>query len=157
MVGPDKYRGGRIAAMAREINRECHGAAVVCLSHVGDRELGALYRGAALVIAVSDSEAFGLPPFEAYLLGTPAVMRRTALVTEIYGENVFTVCDPVTPNSIADAMLMGLSDHGSRASIAEAGRLAGQTHDYSSALQQIVHLAERVSRRRPVVAGDNAN
>lgn len=73
------------------------------LGYVSDRELKALYEGAACFVFPSLYEGFGLPPLEAMACGCPAVVSRTASLPEIFdGEAVF--CDPLNPADISAAI-----------------------------------------------------
>src|ERR1044071_7562476 len=65
--------------------------------------LGALYRGAALLVLPSLYEGFGLTALEAMACGTPVVASRTSSVPEVVGDAAILV-DPTDTLELADAM-----------------------------------------------------
>jgi glycosyltransferase involved in cell wall biosynthesis len=50
------------------------------------RELARLIRESRVLVFNSEREGFGLPPVEAYALGTPAVYARTDVMVEVLGD-----------------------------------------------------------------------
>lgn len=77
---------------------EKHG--VRCVDAPGDRELTALYSGAAAFIFPSLYEGFGLPILQAYACGCPVVTSNLSSMAEIAGEAAVLV-DPYSIESIS--------------------------------------------------------
>ncbi len=76
---------------------------VQALGYVSDRELKALYEGAACFVFASLYEGFGLPPLEAMASGCPVVVARAASLPEIF-ECAAQFCDPYRSQDIAAAI-----------------------------------------------------
>lgn len=66
---------------------------------VDDNKLKMLYQGARSLIFPSIYEGFGLPPLEAMLLGTPAIVSAVASMPELCGDAVLYF-DPLSVASI---------------------------------------------------------
>jgi len=77
-------------------------------------ELGALYRGAEILLFPSLYEASPLPPYEAAHFGCPVVASNIASIWERCGEGVF-YCDPRSVDSIVGATRAALTSPKERA------------------------------------------
>jgi glycosyltransferase involved in cell wall biosynthesis len=73
---------------------------VKMVGYVTDRQLRALYDGAACFLFPSKYEGFGLPPLEAMTCGTPVIVSKSASLPEVCGEATL-YCDPNNPADIA--------------------------------------------------------
>jgi glycosyltransferase involved in cell wall biosynthesis len=82
---------------------------IVCLTHVAEDDLPALYSGACLLVRPVLYEGFGLPPLEAMACGTPVVCSNVASLPEVVGNAAITV-DPADGGGLAEAMHRVLSD-----------------------------------------------
>jgi glycosyltransferase involved in cell wall biosynthesis len=122
LVGPDK--GGR--ADAERTARE-HGIEdrVDLRGHVPQRELAALYRGAACLVFPSRYEGFGLPVLEAMASGTPVVATTAGAVPEVAGDAAILV-EERNPVALAGGIERAIADR-------ERLRAAGlaRARDYS--------------------------
>jgi glycosyltransferase involved in cell wall biosynthesis len=148
LVGPDKHVPRLSESLFMEANLALGDPdAVIHYAHVSDAELGDLYRGARLAVYVSSVEAFGLPPFEAFLLGTPAVVAASPLVDELYAGHVFVVRGTLEPRAIAAAIREGLANGPRREAISAAGRAAAVRHSPDAALRCLAALAGRGASR----------
>ena len=75
---------------------------------VGDSELATLYREAALLLYVSLTEGYGLPPLEALTVGTRSVVSDRGSLPEVLG-NQATYADPLNIQDIQAKIEVGLS------------------------------------------------
>ena len=75
-------------------------AGITLPGYVQDRELPALYRGAAVYVYPSLFEGFGMPVVEAMACGTPVVVSNHRSLDEACGSAAVRV-DPLDPASIA--------------------------------------------------------
>ena len=80
------------------------GDGVHVLGHVSDGDLAELYRGAVALVMPSRLEGFGLPPVEAALVGTPAIVADLPVYTETLGEGALRVPVDDVP-ALASALL----------------------------------------------------
>ncbi len=90
------------------------------LGYVTDLELNALMQKASAYVLTSFVEGFGLPVLEAMTVGTPVVCSNTSSIPEVCGDCGF-YCDPSSPQSISDAMLMALTNTNESTEKAMAG------------------------------------
>ena len=89
LAGPTIPFGGSEDDEEREANRDGRFATRIHrLGAVSDTEKRWLLRNAALVLYPSIVEGFGLVPFEAAALGTPALVARGTSVAELLGDEV---------------------------------------------------------------------
>jgi len=85
MVGPDKYEVPTIDPLIAKVNERLGREAIIHKDYVEDSELAELYAGAKALVYVSDREAFGLPPMEAFSFGVPPVIADNELGHELFG------------------------------------------------------------------------
>ena len=109
-VGKDKYNPPAIEKLKNEINHRLGHDGIIYKEYVPEGELEELYAGARALIYVSSKEAFGLPPLEALARGTAPVVADQPVTREIFGNNAFFANDPDSPESIAEAIEMALTD-----------------------------------------------
>jgi glycosyltransferase involved in cell wall biosynthesis len=79
------------------------------IPNVDDRDLPALYAGAAVFVFPSLYEGFGLPPLEAMACGAPVVCSNAASLPEVVGDAALLV-SPRDVSAIADAIQRVLTD-----------------------------------------------
>jgi glycosyltransferase involved in cell wall biosynthesis len=85
---------------------------------VEDRDLAALYSGAAAFLYPSFYEGFGLPPLEAMQCGTPVITSDASSLPEVVGDAGLTV-PAEDVDAMSAALLRVLSDSALRSSLAE--------------------------------------
>lgn len=73
------------------------------LGRVSDGEMRTLIEGAKAFLFPSATEGFGLPPLEAMLLGTPAVVAPCGALPELVEDSAL-YADPNSPEAWADAI-----------------------------------------------------
>lgn len=119
-IGKDKYYPPVIENLKNKINRRIGYDGIIYKEYVSEEELEKLYAGAKALIYVSSKEAFGLPPLEALARGTVPVIADSAVTREIFGNNAFFANDPNSPEAIAEAIRMALTDEQKRREIIQS-------------------------------------
>lgn len=107
-IGPDKYGTPIIKSLVSQVNSKLGREAVIHKDYVKDEELNDLYAGAKALVYVSDREAFGLPPMEAWSFGVPPIIADNELGHELFGEYVFYAGNAY-PEGIAESMRNALN------------------------------------------------
>ncbi|MBI1754940.1 glycosyltransferase family 4 protein [Candidatus Azambacteria bacterium] len=97
----DKYDPPVLAASVDKVNGKEGRKAVVLVGYLAREVMPYIMNEAKALVYVSSKEAFGLPPVEAVLCGTPAVIADTPTTREFFGEEGFFVGDPSDPSKIA--------------------------------------------------------
>lgn len=117
-VGQDKYRPAIIESLRQTINQRLGSERIIHHNRVSETDLANLYQHARLVIYLSDSEAFGLPPLEGLANGSIPVVADVALNKEIYGESgAIFVKDPYDIEAVASTLTDGLENQAKRSAI----------------------------------------
>ncbi|KKS11130.1 MAG: hypothetical protein A3I32_00240 [Candidatus Yanofskybacteria bacterium RIFCSPLOWO2_02_FULL_45_10] len=117
-VGQDKYRPAIIESLRQTINQRLGSERIIHRNRVSEAELVNLYQHARLVIYLSDSEAFGLPPLEGLANGTIPVVVDEPLNQEIYGEQgAIFVKDPYDIEAVASTLTDALENQAKRSAI----------------------------------------
>ena len=167
-VGKDKYNPQIIKKLAEDINRrlgregipgsrsstdvlqdktsqaklvELSLPGIIYKEYVPEDELSELYAGAKLLIYVSSKEAFGLPPLEALAYGIPAVVADEPINHEIYGGNVFLTKQPITTETIAEAVKDGLNNETKRQKIKESAERILEKYTWQKHTDRFLEIA----------------
>lgn len=106
LAGPVGWHHEPILA---EASRGSPGSVILTGPTRDDRELDALYRGAALFCYPSLYEGFGLPVLEAMARGVPCVLSTSSSLPEVAGDAALLV-DPRSTAGIADAIQRAAGD-----------------------------------------------
>lgn len=91
------------------------------LGYVAERDLPALYAGAAAFALPSLYEGFGLPCIEAMACATPVVTTDRGALAETCGDAALYF-DPADPDALARACLLAAHDAATRERLVAAGR-----------------------------------
>lgn len=122
------------------------GDGVHVLGHVPDAELAQLYAGALALVMPSRLEGFGLPPLEAALSGTPAILTDLAPYRETLGDGALLVpVDDVRALAVAMLSLERDPELRRRLSTAARDRAASLTPERAAAALHAV-LVEAAAR-----------
>ena len=116
VVGPRGWGEVDLVELAAEHGLPAHRLYV--LGHVGDEDLSAILRRAAVLAVPSRAEGFGLPVLEAMAVGTPVVHSDVPALVEVAGGT-----GVVVPRGDADALAAGLREVVTE-SVATAERVA---------------------------------
>ncbi|MBA2567912.1 MAG: glycosyltransferase family 4 protein [Actinobacteria bacterium] len=106
VVGQEKLGGERVRETIGRLGLE---ERVELAGHVERDQLAALYRGAALLVAPSRYEGFGLTVLEAMASGTPVVAARAGAIPEVAGDAAVLV-EPGDPVALAGGIERALAD-----------------------------------------------
>lgn len=144
-------------ALAASGLRSGPGGDLVIAGTVPDADMPALYRQADVVAMPSLREGFGLVVLEALASGTPVVASHIAPFTDYLGEGDVCWADPLSPDSIADALQAALSP-ARRAALAAGVPAVCRRHDWAASAQRHVALyrARRALSRATSLAAAHA-
>ncbi len=118
LAGAPGWQPGGLAARLAPLERE--GTSCV-LGYVPDRQLPALYAGAAGFAYVSRYEGFGLPVLEAMASGVPVLASDIPSLREVTAGAAFHA-DPADPGAVRDGLERLLTDEVARDAAMASGR-----------------------------------
>jgi glycosyltransferase involved in cell wall biosynthesis len=110
---------------------------------VPEKDLPALYSGAALFAFPSLSEGFGLPPLEAMACGTPVVSSNATSLPEVVGDAGVLV-DPADVVSIRDGMEKVLSSPALRSELRRKGLARAREFSWRTTAEKTLKVYEEV-------------
>jgi len=113
------------------------------ISNVDDRDLPALYSGAAVFVMPSLYEGFGLPPLEAMACGAPVVCSNAASLPEVVGEAAVLV-SPRDVGAIGGAIARVLSDAGWRDELRAKSRARAAQFSWERTARQTLGVYQEV-------------
>ena len=116
----DGLEAGLVFVGEGRLRDRLSGDGVHVLGHVSDGDLAELYRGAVALVMPSRLEGFGLPPAEAALAGTPAIVTDLPVYRETLGEGALRVPVDDVP-ALASALLALERDQQLRARLSIVG------------------------------------
>lgn len=117
---------------------------------VDDRQLRALYHGAAVFVFPSLWEGFGLPPLEAMACGAPVVASDRSAIPEVLGD-AYVGVPPEDPAALAQALRGLLSSDARRAELRVRGQRIAAGFSWRRAAERTMEVYRRVLRERPGV------
>jgi glycosyltransferase involved in cell wall biosynthesis len=88
-------------------------------------------------------EGFGLPPLEAMACGCPAIVSRAASLPEVCGDAA-QYCDPLDPDSIADAIMGVLQDSKLRETLRCRGLERARRFSWERSARAALSVLDRV-------------
>lgn len=146
---PDRWTNRRLE-LSREMGLSDR---VVHLSDLTDQELAYAYGHATALFLLSEYEGFGLPPLEAMLTGTPAVVSDSTALAEGVGDAGIKI-SAHDIDGAAEAMVRLSNDHAYREGLRESGLQRAQGFTWARAgcgvsevLAQVVHSDDSRERR----------
>jgi glycosyltransferase involved in cell wall biosynthesis len=113
---------------------------VIFAGKVSDPELRSLMQSALCLLCPSLTEGFGLPPLEAMLLGTPAVVSRIPVFAELCGDAAVQV-EPLDPDGWVAAVTRLATDPAFRLRMAERGHARASTFTWGRAARRVLELS----------------
>lgn len=112
-----------------------------------------LYESARCMVFPSLFEGWGLPVIEAFELGIPVVTSHRGSLCEVAGEAA-EICEPTSPESLAEAIARVWLDEGRRASLAEQGRARAARLTWSSIGDSYRAIYRSAAQRESILAGN---
>ncbi|MDP3245299.1 MAG: glycosyltransferase family 1 protein [bacterium] len=112
---------------------------IIFWGKANDEELGALYQNAAFFISASLTEGFGLPPLEAFSLGTPAILSDIECFQEIMpGAAIFF--DPRDKESLKKTLKNALNNPEIKTELLKSGRILQDRYSWPNCAKQTLAL-----------------
>lgn len=137
VAGQAGWGGVRPDVLARELGLAPD--QVRLLGRVPDSDLAAVLHGAAVLVAPSRAEGFGLPVLEAMAAGVPVVSSDAPALVEVGGGA--TVVTPVGDPALLGAALRELiGDAQLRGTLADAGRRRSADFSWTSVAERLWEL-----------------
>ena len=121
LVGSTVMSGGYLERLRREVSRLGLDDAVHFAGSVSMEELVAYYRGASVLLTLSDHEGFCVPLVEAMRFDLPIVAHAAGAIPETAGGAAILLAQK-TPDIVARALERAIGDRQLRASLVEQGR-----------------------------------
>jgi glycosyltransferase involved in cell wall biosynthesis len=90
------------------------------MENLSNSTIANLYKYAALFVYPSLYEGFGIPPLEAMSYGIPVIASNKSSIPEVCGDAAHYF-DPTSVDSIAEAILFGLSNRDLRTRLINSG------------------------------------
>lgn len=118
--------------------------AVIVTGPLADQDMPALYRLADMLAFPSLREGFGLCVLEAMATGVPVVVSRMAPFTEYLGERDVVWCDAASPRSIADGMMVALSEP-LRSRLSQRGPVVAARHSWRASAETHLETYRRMT------------
>jgi glycosyltransferase involved in cell wall biosynthesis len=129
--------------LERHAQRLGLGQRVRFTGYVEERDLPAMYSGAAVFCYPSLYEGFGLPPLEALGCGVPTVTADVSSLPEVVGDAALKV-DPESVDRLASALLRLLSDSGMRDEYRRRGRERAASFSWQRTAEMTKGVYDRV-------------
>jgi glycosyltransferase involved in cell wall biosynthesis len=118
--------------------------AAIFAGRLPDAQMRAVIEHAGAFAFPSTTEGFGLPPLEAMLLGTPAVVAPRGALPELCGDAVL-YADPNDPEAWAAALSDLLDNPAARLRLAGAGRAQAARHQWSKSASELMALLQETA------------
>ncbi len=107
-------------------------------------ELWERYRGASVLLCLSEHEGFCIPLLEAFHFGVPVIARDAGAVGEVVGDAGVLVQEQDGPGVVAEALRIVIGDAELRAELARRGRARLQEYGYEATAARLRDELERL-------------
>jgi glycosyltransferase involved in cell wall biosynthesis len=112
---------------------------VILAGRVSDGRMRGLIESAKAFAFPSLTEGFGLPPLEAMLLGTPAVVAPCGALPELCGNDVL-YADAAQPEDWADAINQIVENDERRSLLSRSGKERAKTYRWSATAERFAKI-----------------
>lgn len=134
----------RAAAFQRIVEEARTQPASVCYTgRRSDAELRALYSAAFAFAFPSLYEGFGFPPLEAMLCGAPVLVSDRTSIPEVCGDAALYF-DPLSPDSLRQAVERLLGDPGLRVTLIESGRQRANQFTWARTAAEVMSILQQI-------------
>lgn len=123
------------------------GRRVTMLGYVPERDLLALYRGAAVFVYPSFYEGFGFPVLEAMACGTPVITYKTTSLPEVAGDAARLLDCPVSAETLAAEISRVMDDATLRRELIERGLARARRFDWGITARLTADVYEALAGR----------
>ncbi|HEU4698104.1 MAG TPA: glycosyltransferase family 1 protein [Gemmatimonadales bacterium] len=144
------YAEAYLGPLLAGLDAETRGA-VVAHPYVAQRDLAALYRGAAAFVFPSLHESFGIPLVEAMAAGCPVIASRASALPEIGGDAVLFVEAGSAP-ALAGAIDRVLAEPALRGALVERGLARATAFGWRATARTIYDILRGAAAPRPLPA-----
>jgi glycosyltransferase involved in cell wall biosynthesis len=132
-----------ITNILHQLNAHYDPAKFITPGYISDEDLPTLYSLSEVFVFPSLSEGFGMPIIEAMACGTAVITSKISCMPEISGDAALLV-DPLSPPSIADALLTILDSPEMRIEKIQDGLLNSKRFSWSNTAEQVLRVYERI-------------
>jgi len=146
--------GDADASLKAHVRKKHLENAVRFLGYIDDNDLPQLYSGASLFLFPSITEGFGIPPLEAMRCGVPAVVAYASSMPEVLGDAAIWV-DPLSVESIADGIRVGLLDQGVREAAIAKGLSRAQQFSWERMASETMRIYREAGVSCPNLSKNN--
>lgn len=126
------------------IARLIKNGSILFFGRANHEELGALYRGASLLVTASLAEGMGFSPLEAMLAGTPVAVSDIPIFREILG-SLPAYFHPQDVENCAQTLFAALTSAASRDTIREYARELEKKYDWGLCAQKTLAVYHRIA------------
>lgn len=139
IAGQAHWKASSIGRMVEQLGLNDE---VIFTGYVPIADLVLLYNAASAFVYPSLYEGFGLPILEAMSCGTPVIASNVASLPEVAGDAALLV-DPLSEQSLADAMSCLLTDKSLQISLREKGLRHAEKFSWESTARLTLKAYER--------------
>lgn len=127
----------------RELNAPYDPTLFITPGYIKEEDLPMVYGLSEVFLFPSLSEGFGMPVVEAMACGTPVITSKISSMPEIAGDAALLI-DPLSPPSIADALLEILSKDDLRQDKIQDGILNSKRFSWDITAEKVLGIYERI-------------
>ena len=127
----------------RDLNAEYDDSRFISPGYIKEEDLPYVYNLSSVFLFPSLSEGFGMPVIEAMACGTPVITSKISSMPEISGDAALLV-DPLSPPSIADALLHLHNNEDLQNEKIEDGLLNAKRFSWSITAEKVIGVYEKV-------------
>ncbi|HEY0741891.1 MAG TPA: glycosyltransferase family 1 protein [Chryseosolibacter sp.] len=135
----DKY----VMQALKALNAHYNPALFITPGYIKDEDLPIVYGLSEVFLFPSLSEGFGMPVVEAMACGTPVITSKISSMPEIAGDAALLI-DPLSPPSIADALIELLSNEELRQDKIQDGILNAKRFSWDITAEKVLGIYERI-------------